>query len=134
MNKMKAYLIVLLISLCFFSCDKQFSSEFVFEIGDKHELEDQWTLRLLDIPEDSRCPLLAQCVWPGRIITDFELRHFDLISPFSLSLGAKTEVPTDTVIGDFYFELLSVDPYPDVEIITDKSKYRVSIKVESMSD
>ena len=131
---MKVYIWILLVSLSFFGCEKQFSSEFIFEIGESHELEDQWSLKLLDIPEDSRCPSLGECIWEGRIVTDFELRHFDLVTNFPLSLGAKTEIPMDTVIGEFSFQLLSVDPFPELEAILDKSKYRAKLKVERIEE
>jgi hypothetical protein len=128
------YIILLVSGILFISaCEKKLPNEFILEVGNSIEIEDRWTLRLVDISEDSRCPVDAVCIWEGRVVCNFELvMDKDLLLNFDLSIGAKTDIPQDTILSDFYFELLKVTPQSFLDVEIQKSDYEVQIYIEEV--
>lgn len=80
-----------------------------------------------DVPEDSRCPVNAQCVWAGDAVAD--LRYFDGDITHELVLHTHPNYSTDTIIGGFYVELVDVWPHPYAGKSVDHSDYKATLFV-----
>jgi hypothetical protein len=73
------------------------------------------TLRFEGVPEDSRCPADAQCIWAGRVVVTVEARAGAGV-PETLTLGLPggitPDAPERQAVGAHTVQLVSLDPYP----------------------
>ncbi len=78
MKKVTFFVLVLSV---FVACSKsetdmvlQLGTPFTIKVNQTAELEsDGLKITLLEISEDSRCPINASCIWAGRIVADFKV-------------------------------------------------------------
>src|SRR6185436_17452777 len=88
------------------------------------------TLCVDSIPEDSRCPSDAVCIWAGRAVVKFSLRKDDQTYPFALStLSMPASYKKDTTLLGIKIELMNVYPYPKTNSSTPYNKKRVEVKI-----
>ena len=77
-------------------------------VKDKIEYnEEEVTVELISITEDSRCPQGANCTWEGQVVVELLVGNVNIL--------VNTQAPIDTL--GYTFAILSVDPVKtDAEI------------------
>jgi hypothetical protein len=84
------------------------------------------TIRFLGVPEDSRCPINAVCIWAGNARVELELRGSD--APATLSVnsfnGAK-----EVVYGAYRVQLVQLEPAPTTTGPIQQRDYRATLRV-----
>lgn len=93
-----------------------------FSLGGK-----EFTVRFVEVVEDSRCPKGVDCVWAGMARVRLEL---------SVNRGETQEVVLDTLaetdtaeFGDSSIRLKSLDPYPEAGAQIDPKTYVATLEV-----
>lgn len=127
--------ILLFLLLMFGSCREEmpcyqfnFGSETVFLADETYCSENmELTMQVEEINE-SRCPEGVVCVWAGQVTVTFDLKG-DVEGKLQL---ASLMNPADT-LGDYTFQLVSVDPYPKYKQPIERSDYRITIKVDRLN-
>lgn len=101
----------------------------VIKYGETTNLQDgkSW-IKFTDV-EDSRCPTNVVCVWEGN--AKVQLIYSDGTNEYTFYLHTygKESMPSETVIGDLYFELSSVTPYSDGSDMT-KDDYEIKVYLQ----
>ena len=82
-------------------------------------------ISLTNVPQDSRCPVNAQCVWAGDAIAG--VMYFDGSELHDLELHTHPKYQADTMIHGLYFKLLDLSPHPFAGKETNPDDYRASI-------
>ncbi len=87
---------------------------------------DYVAVRFNRVVEDSRCPVTANCVQPGRAVVELTLltRHVTDTLVLGTEAGHRAAMTEDVLV-----ELVSVDPYPAVAHAIPASDYRVTLDV-----
>ena len=89
------------------------------------------SLSFVDV-NDSRCPTGAQCFVAGEVVIGLELFEPDTETStlFDLTLpGLSDEIDeTGVQVNDFYFRLLEVSPYPDINLEISDSDYEIKVE------
>ncbi len=97
-------------------------------------LPDGFTITFVDVPEDSRCPTGANCIWEGRAVTKllFESRNESVEVLLETPNSRQETGPAINLFGRT-IKMLGVAPYPqDGQPITPK-QYRITLVVEEMA-
>ncbi len=82
-------------------------------------------ISLTNVPQDSRCPVNAQCVWAGDAIAG--VVYFDGSVTHHLKLHTHPYYQNDTIIDGLYFKLLDLSPLPFAGKETNPDEYRASV-------
>ncbi len=68
-----------------------------------------WTIKFLEVVEDSRCPIDVQCIWAGQVVVRLIGEHTDgRVTALVLTIGPGER--GSGLIGDLRVEGLGVDP------------------------
>ena len=84
----------------------------------------EW-ISFTDVPEDSRCPVNAQCVWAGNAIT--RLNYYDGSIMHELELHTHPYYRNDTIVRGLYFKMIELLPYPFAGKETNPDDFMASI-------
>ena len=93
-------------------------------LGETVRLDDV-AITFVKVIEDSRCPKNVTCTWQGRIIVQVAVkREGELIQNKELLLGKTKHGEQETTIiystEDLLLNVVSVNPYPDIEDTGDR--------------
>jgi hypothetical protein len=131
----KAFFIGLVL-LAIVSCnDQEPESDFIF--GNNIELNpgqtiwsnnNQISIKIVQI-NDSRCPLLYECIWQGEARVKFKLSYMG-VTNFELSTFFNQ---TDT-IQNLAFKLVEVKPYPISDETIELKDYTVTLEIKKLTD
>jgi len=78
------------------------------------------------VPEDSRCPGDAMCIWPGRAVVDVTL----LLDGRTVTLQLSTELSVSKAVADgITVELVQLDPYPFASRPHQPGDYRLTLRL-----
>ena len=78
------------------------------------------------VPEDSRCPGDALCIWPGRAVVDLTL----LLDGRAVALQLRTEPSGSKAVADgITIELVQLDPYPFASLPHQPGDYRLTLRL-----
>ena len=90
-------------------------------------MSDNLSIKLLDVPEDSRCPAFVVCVWPGQITVSLNVTESSFPEVLNLTLGLSPSNSSTANVDNHIIELLQVEPHPtrDEQIL--KSDYRATL-------
>lgn len=82
-------------------------------------------VQFLEVTEDSRCPLRAQCVWAGDGVALFELaaRRGEAVE---LTLHTN-EGPKAVDLGRYEISFIELSPYPEVPDSIDPADYQATL-------
>jgi hypothetical protein len=84
-------------------------------------------VRFVSVPEDSRCPEGAQCVWAGDATVRLAVREE---GGRELPVELHTSVPpTEVVLGDHLLELRGLLPLPRAGQTIPAREYVVTLRV-----
>lgn len=98
--------------------------EFALEPGERVLLPTEVYVRFLRVPQDSRCPIRAQCVWLGDAEVVLELAAVDgdaaqYILHTNEEAGARA-----VALGPRELTLLRLDPWPEIPAGVAREEYR----------
>lgn len=78
------------------------------------------------VPEDSRCPGDAICIWPGRAVVDLTL----LLDGRAVGLRLSTEPSGVKAIADgISIEVVQLDPYPFASRPHQPGDYKLTLRL-----
>jgi hypothetical protein len=100
--------------------------DFVLAVGESIALEDTpITARFLGVSEDSRCPVNADCIWPGNARVELELRGEGASRTVSVNTfdGAR-----EVVYGSFRISLVRLEPTPGTSGPPPQREYRATLR------
>ena len=131
------YFAFIILILSFTSCDKKIidnlgsdlplNKEFVIENGStKNNLEENISLQMVSVVNDSRCPSDVECVWEGDAEVNLVFNSALGIHPIILHTNLASK---DTTIGTFTISLIKLDPYPISTKVISQSEYKATIFV-----
>ena len=107
------------------------NQEFNLKIGETALIKNEYfTVRLDSIPEDSRCPEGAVCVWAGNGRTYFTLNRTGA-STVSASLNTYLE-PKAVSYSQYAVRLIKLSPYPRLGALIKRGDYVVTLLVSKM--
>lgn len=98
------------------------------------DLENNYSLELDSILEDSRCPIGLLCYWEGNAAVRLNLIMER--KKYSIILNTSRRFTTDTVIDNIKFKLVGLTPYPrwtaanESKDVIDYKDYIAKIKTE----
>jgi hypothetical protein len=93
-------------------------------------MPDTMSIRLLDMPEDSRCPAFVVCVWPGQVTVSVNVTESSFPSyprVLNLTLGSSPSNSSSANVDSHIVELLQVEPHPMRDEQIPKNDYRVTL-------
>jgi hypothetical protein len=114
-----ALLLVLLLSNC--NKDNDLTGDSIFNLNDTLELvidksainnDNQLTIRIDSVLNDSRCPSDVVCGWEGNAGIRFLFTNANVETKFVLNTHGGESFPSDTIIGGYYIQLIALRPYP----------------------
>lgn len=114
-----ALLLVLLLSNC--NKDNELTGDSTFKLNDTLDLaidksainkEEQFTIRIDSVLEDSRCPSDVLCIWGGNARVRFILSNEKGDTKFELNSNGSTDLNMDAIIDGYHIRLVSLLPYP----------------------
>lgn len=127
------FIVLLFCSLLFQNCSTQNMVEMKVLSKDtmviylKQQVSNEkynFVIRLDSIPEDSRCPTGATCIWAGFVQAKFSISEGNVNHKFTLN---TLITPNDTTINGINYKLLDVLPSPDFTIRPTPSEFRAIV-------
>lgn len=101
------------------------SKEYDLAIGEVFNFE-ELEVKLIDVPQDSRCPINVECVHAGYVTADLEISLSNKTQILSLkSIDGKRR------IGDYYINISKISPNKKDGVTLSISDYLVSFLVSS---
>ena len=91
-----------------------------------NNLEEDISLSMQSVVNDSRCPSDVDCVWSGDAEVNFVFRTNSTDNPFVLHTDLT---PKDTLIGDYTITLRKLDPHPVSTAVISQADYKATIIV-----
>jgi hypothetical protein len=83
-----------------------------------------------ELMQDSRCPIGAMCIWQGVAELRFSFTVNDSRQDITLAtLNIPGMYRSDTTLMGYKVELLSVTPYPQINVSRNISDYRAELKI-----
>ncbi|OPB87141.1 MULTISPECIES: hypothetical protein [Elizabethkingia] len=136
---MKAYLFTALLGLSALSSCKATSNTsytegpvITLKMGEEKSLQkEKLKIKFVDVPEDSRCPMNARCIWIGNARIKLKVNNQTLIldtQDMPDRKYAKTQI-----LGGYRYTLESIQPDRVTNIELKKSDYSISVRVEKVS-
>ena len=97
--------------------------EFELKFGNAARIDSAgFTITFSDVPEESRCPVGAECVTIGNA------QILLSISDNSVRLNTHNP-PRQNTVGNFTIQLLQLTPYPELDNPIEKEDYRATLIV-----
>lgn len=133
--------LVLCFSLIFVvSCNKEDdtlkkSEDFELDFNETATFEEgNFSIKFVELIEDSRCPEFADCLWGGRATVRLEITENEVLS--SITLVTENSIDLDSFLvaeyANYKIELIDISPYPDVNTISEDSDYTVTFKIDDL--
>lgn len=93
-------------------------------------------VRLVGVPEDSRCPTDVVCVWEGdaRVVVEVETAGDPARSYALHTSGAAAGGSRTVEVGGYVLGLVDVTPEPHSERRIDADEYRVTLRLSASVD
>jgi len=95
------------------------------KLGDSFDLKngesvsiknEQLNFQFVNVPEDSRCPIGALCIWAGNAAVIIKI--FDAMDTVNTYLN-----PKEIIYGPYKIALLTLSPYPIIGVPRDSTQY-----------
>ncbi|HUH11971.1 MAG TPA: hypothetical protein VMK65_02635 [Longimicrobiales bacterium] len=100
--------------------------ELVLAVGGAARLADGFTLALIAVSEDSRCPSDVQCPWEGTATLVLRVT----MDGASQELRLDTHQRREAAAGGYVVTLLNVAPTPRSTRAIEPDEYRVTLRVD----
>ena len=95
----------------------------------KYNYENQISIRMDSVLNDSRCPSNVNCVWEGNAEVRFIFTVEDLPNGFVLNTLGGVNFKADTIIGGYQIKLVRLSPYPEEPGLIPQDEYFAEICV-----
>jgi len=114
-----AFLLVLLLSGC--NKNSELTGDSSFRLNDTLQLainksavnnENQLSIRIDSVLNDSRCPSDVVCIWEGNAEVRFILTNDGGETKFVLNTHGGDNFKSDTIIDGYSIQLVNLKPYP----------------------
>lgn len=69
-------------------------------------------IKLLNVKEDSRCPIGAECIWQGQVILYLSLINNTDIRNFDITSGSGGKELVSKIADGYEIKVIKVEPYP----------------------
>jgi hypothetical protein len=104
---------------------------FTLGVGDWAELPDAGLeIRLIEVADDSRCPVDVTCVWAGDAVTAIEVVHAGVEYAFGLHVNpGEATGPGQVEVAGYRIELESLAPAPKSGLPIPQAEYRAGFRV-----
>ena len=125
-------------AMIYSGCDNDLSLKSTLLLNDTTEIanfetkfnfEQNLSLRMDSVLNDSRCPSNVVCVWEGNAEVRFLLRVDSVQTDFTLNTHGSGRFNSDTLIGGYKIKLLSLSPYPEDPVSIEQVVYRSAVMV-----
>lgn len=131
------YIALSILAVLFASCEKRIVDDLStnLPLGQEvpikngftlNNLEEDISLHMQSVNNDSRCPSDVECVWSGDAEVNFIFRTKSTDHPITLHTDLT---PKDTLIGDYNITLIKLDPYPVSTSVIPQADYKATIIV-----
>ena len=137
LNRRKHYIylsiviMLLSISLVISACSKNTVSigqEFSLSIGQTADLaEDDFSIRFLEVIQDSRCAIGATCIWAGEVVFVIEIAHEGLEEQITLTQPGLEDWPSRYFYKQFYEITYNITPYPELNSPIHEDDYNLEL-------
>jgi hypothetical protein len=88
------------------------------------------TIIFKDVPEDSRCPVGVECVWPGQVRIDLAVsRGSEALKIIQLASQAGKPELAEKPLGDLYIRLVKVEPAKTTDRELKLSDYKITLTI-----
>jgi len=137
MNRYSFISIIVLSILLFSRCDKNNNADSgTLVLGDTISLmvdekvenyQENISLKLDSIVNDSRCPTNVTCIWEGNAEAKFTFTNDNVDHGFILNTNLGTNFRKDTLIDNYNISLIQLYPYPENPGIIEQKDYFAEI-------
>lgn len=130
-------IILVLLSSC--SKNNELGGDTTFVLNDTLELsanksalnsQNQLTISIDSVLNDSRCPSNANCIWMGNAAVRFLFTNNDEVKKFVLNTNGGTNYPSDTTIDGYYIKLVTLSPYTEANKDILQSEYVAELLIK----
>jgi hypothetical protein len=139
MKKLKILLVLLASIISIGSCSKEddlnqdyeVKMEEAFELKIEEEAmisEENLSVKVTDVLEDSRCPELAFCTWAGQIKLEIEITDNQVTSTKEIIFQEGKELPFE--FGDYIFSIIQVTPGNQFDEVIELNDYTFTFFIE----
>jgi hypothetical protein len=126
-SPMSTTLMLVTLLACASTATAPVNEDFTLAVGESVAVQGTpMTIRFLGVPEDSRCPINALCIWAGNARVELELRGLDAPATVSVNSfnGAK-----EVVYGSYRIGLVQLLPVPTTNGPIQPRDYRATLRV-----
>jgi hypothetical protein len=124
-----------LIGLTLISCEKNekqstlnLRDSLIIQTGELLENEElNLSITMDSVIQDSRCPLIADCIWEGNAVVKFDVKYAG--DHYQVFINTASDYVHDTVIDIYRIELLELNPMRETFEPIDQKQYSSKIVV-----
>jgi len=129
--------LVLLLSNC--NKNTELTGDTSFRLNDTLKLainksainnENQLTIRIDSILNDSRCPSDVICIWEGNAAVRFLMNNDGEKTKFVLNTQGVINFDSDTVIDEYSIQLVNLRPYPVSTKVISNDEYVAELLIK----
>ena len=136
---MKKIIVVGLVIICLFSCEKENNtdnSDFIDTLDlitdDCKTTIERSTICFDTVLTDSRCAAGANCKWEGNAIVSLDLTTHDNEN-YKVELNTNPDFSIDTTIGNIYILLTDLTPYPEISMVINPKDYKANLTIANLT-
>lgn len=106
------------------------NEDFTLAVGETALLESSdLAVRLLEVADDSRCPVDVVCVWAGDAVAAIEVVNDGVEYAFGLHVNpGEATGPGSVEVGGYCLDLEAMAPQPHAEVPIAQNDYRVTFR------
>jgi len=93
-----------------------------------NDSENQMSICLDSVFNDSRCPTGVVCIWAGNAVVRFKYEKYKN-KPVIFDLNTNSQFRSDTIVDGYKFTLIGLSPYPEIEHQIIQKEYKAEIIV-----
>jgi hypothetical protein len=94
-----------------------------------NDSENQMSICLDSVFNDSRCPTGVVCIWAGNATVRFKYEKYKN-KPVIFDLNTNSQFRSDTIVDGYKFTLIGLSPYPEIEHQIIQKDYKAEIIVK----
>jgi len=92
--------------------------------------ENQLTIRIDSVLNDSRCPMDVECIWEGNAAVRFLFINDKEKTKFILNTYGGSNFRSDTIIDGYSIQLVKLQPYPVSTKVISNDEYVAELLIK----
>ena len=113
------------------TCETSDTSCIIIVQNQSYDLDEYGAFNFIGIPEDSRCPLDAVCVWAGRVRVELKHDYSSTSEKFEIGLGG--DLKTQWIDPQTGLKLSLEQVWPEkILSVPNPEPYRIKLRVEAV--